>query len=305
MEPMAKRIMMHVAGRQRPLRLGASPAVALAQSPLLNSADSSWLGVPLELHAMGRAREAGEVGTVGDDRGVLVILEGRVDLVMREGRRESLAVGQPGSVALISSERRRQVVSMTGAAQGLALNVSSEWFTRMGFERPPADFARHPTFAPDETVFSLAQAMRTEVAAGAPTGRLFAESLSFALLSYLVERMPVTGMRERTRGRLSEGQCRRLRAHVRDELDRELGLNELAELVGLSPRHFSTLFRRAFGMSPHRYVLKQRLQEGARRLVQGRDSIAQIALDVGFSSQAHFSTAFRGEFGTTPRRYRS
>jgi len=78
---------------------------------------------------------------------------------------------------------------------------------------------------------------------------------------------------------------------------------ELSELVGLHPRHFSTLFRRAFGVTPHRYVIDQRLAEGARLLANGGQDIADIAFRVGFSSQSHFAAAFRQAFGKTPRTY--
>jgi AraC family transcriptional regulator len=88
---------------------------------------------------------------------------------------------------------------------------------------------------------------------------------------------------------------------VRERLGEDIRLAELAALIGISPRHFSLLFRRAFGMPPYRYVLSQRLAEGARRLAAGPVDLAQLSADLGFCSQSHFSAAFRSEFHT--RRY--
>jgi AraC family transcriptional regulator len=102
---------------------------------------------------------------------------------------------------------------------------------------------------------------------------------------------------------LSELSCRRIRNYVLDRLNEDLTLSELSNLVGLHPRHFSTLFRRAFGKTPHRYVIDQRLAEGARLLANGGQDIADIAFRVGFSSQSHFAAAFRQAFGQTPRKY--
>ena len=81
----------------------------------------------------------------------------------------------------------------------------------------------------------------------------------------------------RPHGGLSDAQCRLLRSHVRDRLNEDLGLIELASLVGLRPRHFFTLFQRAFGTTPHRYILRQRLDRGARMLAQGERDVESIA----------------------------
>ena len=77
---------------------------------------------------------------------------------------------------------------------------------------------------------------------------------------------------------------------------------DLASLVGRRPRHFSTLFRQAFGVPPHRYVLRLRLAEGARLLASGDCDVSGIAF-AWFCSQSHFASAFRRAFGVPPSRY--
>jgi AraC family transcriptional regulator len=105
------------------------------------------------------------------------------------------------------------------------------------------------------------------------------------------------------RGGLSEQQQRRLKRHVTEHLNEDLSIVELANLVGLSARQFSIFFRRAFGASPHQYVIAQRVAEAARLLNEGAGSVTEIAFRVGFCSQTHLSTAFRRAYGTTPLRY--
>ena len=80
-------------------------------------------------------------------------------------------------------------------------------------------------------------------------------------------------------------------------------LAELADVVSLSPRYFTKLFRTAFGTTPHRYVMRQRLAEGARLLARGRYDLADVAVRLGFCSQSHFTAAFRQVYGVTPHRY--
>jgi AraC family transcriptional regulator len=208
-----------------------------------------------------------------------------------------------GSVSLLSGEARPSVLHWEGQAKALAIHMPESWFERIGLSAPPAEFAFETGMRPDPQFHMLARAACMELEAGAPTGRLFAESLSTALLSYVIERLPMPAIKEQARGHLSEAQCRRLRSYVREHLGEDIRLSELAALVGMSARHFSLLFRRAFGVPPYRFVLSQRLAEGARRLASGPTDLAQLSVELGFCSQSHFSAAFRSEFRTTPRRY--
>jgi AraC family transcriptional regulator len=155
--------------------------------------------------------------------------------------------------------------------------------------------------AGDRTMHALVSAMRDEVASGAGTGRLYGESLSLAVMSYVVDRIPPS--RLRLRGRCSEAQLGRLTKYIRERLGEDLTLSELAGFVQLGPRQLSESFRDAFGVTPYRYVLDQRLDEGARRLASSLVGIAELALSLGFSSQSHFAAAFRKRFGETPRQY--
>jgi AraC family transcriptional regulator len=181
------------------------------------------------------------------------------------------------------------------------VNVPREWFHRVSLDGPPSEFGRTAALPCDETMLALAQVMRREVARGAPSGRLYAESLSLAMLEYAMDR--VASRPPVIRGGLSEQQQRRLKRHVTEHLNEELSVIELASLVGLSARQFSVFFRRAFGVSPHQYVIAQRVAEAARLLDAGECTVTEIAFRVGFCSQTHLSTAFRRVHGTTPLRY--
>jgi AraC family transcriptional regulator len=104
---------------------------------------------------------------------------------------------------------------------------------------------------------------------------------------------------------LSPIQVGRVREYIRVNLACEVGLAGMAGHVSLSPHYFSMLFKRSFGVSPHSYVLRERIQEAQQRLAAHRMSISEVALSLGFSDQSHFSQAFRKMTGTTPKRYQS
>ncbi|HEX6242566.1 MAG TPA: AraC family transcriptional regulator, partial [Polyangiales bacterium] len=290
---MSERILMQVGGKVRPLQFAGGP-------PLLLSGDTPWAGIVLEQHVMRSIEGVGESGPLDGECGLLVITEGQIDIVVREGKREVTRRAVPGSVSFISGNRRPHTLRMRGEAQALALHFSKQWFERVLLEEAPPSLLDFEPMARDSTVLALATVMRDEIARGAVSGRLYAESISVALLSYLVQRAPPSGFG--VRGRLPEAQTWRLRRYIHDHLGEDLSLTTLASLIGRSPRQFSSLFKQSFGTTPHRYLMQARLSEGARRLGQGAD-VAEIALELGFCSQSHFASAFRREYGVTPRSY--
>jgi AraC-like DNA-binding protein len=84
-----------------------------------------------------------------------------------------------------------------------------------------------------------------------------------------------------------------------------LGVADLARAARLSPAHFSREFRRAFGESPHQYLLTRRLERAAALLRTTDWSVTQICFAVGLQSLGSFTTSFRRMFGATPTAYRA
>jgi AraC-like DNA-binding protein len=94
---------------------------------------------------------------------------------------------------------------------------------------------------------------------------------------------------------------------AKDVIDREyarpLDVATLAVEAHASSAHFARSFKRAFGETPHRYLVRRRI-ERAKELLRGTDlSVTEISLEVGFQSLGSFSTAFRELVGESPRRY--
>jgi AraC-like DNA-binding protein len=87
--------------------------------------------------------------------------------------------------------------------------------------------------------------------------------------------------------------------------ERPWTLAELARAVGLSPNHLGHLFSRHLGMPPHRYLLRQRVEQAKHLLRTSDAAVTAIALRVGFGSSQHFAKAFRAQAGMTAREYRA
>jgi transcriptional regulator GlxA family with amidase domain len=83
-----------------------------------------------------------------------------------------------------------------------------------------------------------------------------------------------------------------------------LRVDDLAHAAGLSRAHFSREFRRAFGESPHQYLLTRRLERAASLLRTTDRSVADICFSVGHQSVGSFTTSFTRTYGVSPQAYR-
>lgn len=163
----------------------------------------------------------------------------------------------------------------------------------------------------DPFIYESARVLERECRSGAPGGRLLVESISTALVAYLVaahaanpNAKPVAGASRGGPGRLSTGLQARLVRYVDEHLAENIGLNEMAQQIGKSPAQFMRLFTRTFAESPHRFVLNRRIEKAKWLLRTDRHSVADISADCGFSSPSHFASAFRTRTGTTPGQFR-
>jgi len=90
-------------------------------------------------------------------------------------------------------------------------------------------------------------------------------------------------------------------ARYREPLD----VADLARAAHLSEAHFSRAFRRAFGVTPHRYLLTRRLERAAALLRHTDRGVAEICFSVGLRSVGSFTTSFGRAYGLTPTEYRA
>jgi AraC-like DNA-binding protein len=95
------------------------------------------------------------------------------------------------------------------------------------------------------------------------------------------------------------------RAYLDEHLSDDVDLRTLAREVALSPFHLARSFRQEVGESPHRYLVRRRLDRAAELLAYTPLTVTQVCGRVGFGSPAHFSQAFRRRFGVAPSLYRT
>ncbi|WP_121627884.1 AraC family transcriptional regulator [Poseidonibacter antarcticus] len=86
---------------------------------------------------------------------------------------------------------------------------------------------------------------------------------------------------------------------INDSIDTKFTLENLASNVNLSKYHFLRLFKKEFGLTPHAFIVNERLNR-ANSLIQSGLSISEASIQVGFNDQSHFARNFKKYFGYTP-----
>ncbi|MGF7159544.1 AraC-like DNA-binding protein [Rhodoligotrophos appendicifer] len=157
----------------------------------------------------------------------------------------------------------------------------------------------------DETAERLARTLiRMEEAQG-EWDALFVEAASLALVARVV------GLRQESAdgGRrklwpLPKWRLKRALEFIDANLSEPVGAEDLAQSAGLTRMHFAAQFRLATGLRPHEFLLRRRIERAQDMMRNSEDSLVEIALNVGFQTQAHFTTVFKRFVGETPYRWR-
>ncbi len=139
-----------------------------------------------------------------------------------------------------------------------------------------------------------------------PSGRLFLERAIDFLCATLVRHRPTVGALDASAPRrgLATWQVKRVTSYMRDRLDEEIGLDELASVANLSRFHFCTAFRMATGNTPLEWLTHERMARAKALLADPRLRITEVALAVGYATPSAFTAVFRKVVGQTPTEFR-
>lgn len=161
-------------------------------------------------------------------------------------------------------------------------------------------------FGRDEALAHLCFACAEMLSSGAPGNSRRVADLTQLLASFLVEKYTdVATEKPEFRGGLPIRQLRKVEDHVRERLAEDISAEVLAELVELSPFHFSRVFKQATGMTPLQFVTRERITRAQQLIRETSRSLIDIGLEVGYSSPSYFAKIFRRAVGVTPTEFRS
>ena len=113
-----------------------------------------------------------------------------------------------------------------------------------------------------------------------------------------------SSVKGRRRMPLQKWRLKRVTHHVDGHLSGRITLADMAAVAGLTRLHFAAQFRAATGMRPHDFLLQRRIDRARGLLRDPKLALVDVALGVGFQTQAHFTTVFKRFIGETPNRWR-
>jgi AraC family transcriptional regulator len=157
----------------------------------------------------------------------------------------------------------------------------------------------------DARLGALVAAAHAEMVAGFSSGRLFLDSIEQAMAIALVNGHAVRHRpAQMYRGGLGSARLRRIKELVHAKIEDDLGLDDMAQSVGLSTAHFARMFRKSTGETPHQFVLRQRIERAKAMLRAPNARVLDVAVACGFKTQQHFAQVFRDVCRVSPTEYR-
>ncbi|BFO55986.1 helix-turn-helix domain-containing protein [Acidovorax sacchari] len=280
-----------------------APAICSA-TPCANPVErtpSAWPGPPMGCFRLERTGTT-QIGMVPVDTvtlwtGGTCDVEMRCDGQRRNWRRTSGMVDLLPAGAVVSDVRwRGDAMECTWLHLDGAL--------AQGREGMPAR-----TGVRDPHITDLMQRLQAEALAGMPLGAAYVQALALTLASYLRGRYGDGSGHGRlaapSSGPQLRGQWERLRLYIDEHIGQPISVAEMARTTGYSTHHFARLFRQCFQKSPHQYVIERRIERARQLLLDPGRSVADVAAECGFATQAHLSSAFRRRLGLTPGEFRA
>ncbi len=277
----------------------------LSQRALLTSHQAGWNNIHIEYHQLPYAEvpeSCHPTHTIALGLGATVRRERWVD----DRYHEELL--HRGSVAILPAG----VVHRANVSQPLEfmlIAIEPAFFTQIAQEWCDPDCTQLiPHFAnqQDPLLLQLGLTLKAELEQGCPGGKLYIDSITQLLNVHLLK--TYSNNRPLIKSYSNQLPNRTLQSvidYIQVHLDREILLTELAQIARINHYYFCTLFKKSTGLSPHRYILQQRIERAKKLLKHSQDTIVDIAFQCGFVNQSHFTRRFHEMTGLTPKVYRS
>lgn len=282
----------------------------IAGRPLLSGDSPAWSDLFVQISTRHENQEPFLVPAVAEPL-IVWVMSGEALVEERDIGGEWLAAHvKTGDFFLTQTDRPYEMQwRATGSEpfQVMHLYLSVPLFERvvsgiLGCEAKPR--LRDISGAQDQRLAHFMALIHQELVAEGEGAKLYLEGLAQSLAVHLIRNYAVSDGAGNRQAALPGYKLRRAIAHLDEHLAEPFDLNGLAQDVGMSAFHFSRLFKKATGVSPSRYFIRQRMVR-AQQLLQETDlSIIRVGIAVGYSSPSHFSQVFRRETGLLPSHYR-
>jgi AraC family transcriptional regulator len=157
----------------------------------------------------------------------------------------------------------------------------------------------------DPLIWQIGAALKSLLENDPQNSCFYAESMATALAAHLLQFYTTRPhvLRKYEDG-LSKVQIQQSIEYINEHLHRNLTLTEIATELDMSQYYFCRLFKQSIGMTPHQYLIQQRVEKSKQLLKQPAAKIVDISAGCGFANPSHFARCFRQRMGISPQQFR-
>ena len=157
----------------------------------------------------------------------------------------------------------------------------------------------------DPLVWQIVMALKTVLDTDATNSCFYAESMATALAAHLLRNYSARKhvLKEYEDG-LPKYKLKQALEYMNANLSENVSLEAVSDELGISQFHFCRLFKQSTGMSPHAYLIQQRVERSKQLLKQKELTINEIAVHCGFANPSHFAKHFRKHTSISPKQFR-
>ncbi len=290
----SKRVSVNVGSHSVPLFPGR---------PEMDSRRSPWSGLILERH------HHGAISIPKHEHATFCLhLQTSGPVAMdwySSGKSGHLKTG-PGNLILLTPGTQDSLL-WHGPSQRIVLSIDPSLLSHAAEQmerKGRSDFDNRWSFQ-DEQLCHLVTEMDREMASGWAMGSLYGDLLGMSLSIALIKKYAHTSVAPAPlKGGLSRPQLKQVLAYIEEGLHRDIRLQELAALTGLSLFHFARSFRESNGITPHQYIVQRRIERAQTLLRRPEWTIEQVASASGFSGRSQFARIFRQTTGVSATEWR-
>ena len=278
-------------------------SVASDDNVLWSSGKTNWGGLLAEQHTH-NALDTPEFEIPDHTLGVQLSPPAPIEHKIKGSFRKRIL--PPGTITLLPARTPMQVRT-SKRYDVLVLSLSPEMIKQAAFEShlASAELLECYEFR-DAQVEHIGMALKAEAESGYLSGRLYGESLGMALAIHLLAGYSSvkSDIREH-KGGLAPNRLRRVLEYIHENLAEDVRLSALAQVAGLSPHRFAHNFKHSTGLSPHQYVIRERVEWAKRMLRETDMTVTTIAYALGCGSASRLTLLFHRATGVTPSAYRA
>ena len=220
--------------------------------------------------------------------------------------KNSIENTQPGSLIVVAPGTRDRL-RWQGSSERLILSVEDDALqqlaSQLGAQHPLEIKGAWSILAPSTRL--LISEMGREAREGWPLGVLYANLLALSLQTNLIKNHSSQQIAlPRLKGGLGVPKLKRAMEYMSANLAEDIGLEQIADEMGMSPSHFAHEFRNSTGTTPYQYLLQQRLERAKGLLKTTRLPVQNVSTLTGFKYPANFVRTFRQRVGQSPDAWR-